>query len=57
MARDFFVRLDLQRMGAPERLIRVLEKVTLLIQALEDERRKTKVPSAFVLRLSSSANI
>jgi hypothetical protein len=35
MARDFFIRPDLQRLGVPERTIRVLEKVSLLIEALE----------------------
>lgn len=34
--RDFSIRRDLQDLGLPERSIRVLEKVTLLIQALED---------------------
>jgi hypothetical protein len=33
--RDFFIRPDLQRLGVPERTIRVLEKVSLLIEALE----------------------
>lgn len=33
--RDFSIRRDLQDIGLPERTIRVLEKVTLLIQALE----------------------
>lgn len=35
MARDFFIRPDLQKIGLPERTIRVLEKVSLLIEALE----------------------
>lgn len=35
MARDFHIRKDLQAIGLPERTIRVLEKVTLLIEALE----------------------
>ena len=35
MARDFFIRPDLQRLGVPERTIRVLEKVSLLIETLE----------------------
>lgn len=34
--RDFPIRVDLAKIGLPERTIRVLEKVTLLIQALED---------------------
>jgi hypothetical protein len=36
MARDYPIRGDLQKIGLPERTIRVLEKVALLIQALED---------------------
>jgi hypothetical protein len=35
MARDFSIRRDLQDIGLPERTIRVLEKVQLLIDALE----------------------
>lgn len=33
--RDFFIRQDLQKTGIPERTIRVLEKASLLIEALE----------------------
>jgi hypothetical protein len=35
MARDYPIRGDLQKIGLPERTIRVLEKVALLIEALE----------------------
>jgi hypothetical protein len=35
MARDFPIRADLQRLGVPERTIRVLEKAALIVDALE----------------------
>ena len=35
MARDFPIRADLLRIGLPERTVRVLEKVELLIEALQ----------------------
>lgn len=41
MARDFPIRLDLQKIGLPERTIRVLEKAALLVQLIEDQAALT----------------
>lgn len=41
MARDFPIRLDLQKLGLPERTIRVLEKAALLVQLIEDQAALT----------------
>ena len=37
MARDFPIRIDLAKLGIPERTIRVLEKAALIVQTIEEQ--------------------
>jgi hypothetical protein len=37
MARDFPIRIDLQKLGLTERTIRVLEKAALIVQTIEEQ--------------------
>lgn len=41
MGRDFPIRIDLAKLGLPERTIRVLEKAALLVQLIEDQAALT----------------
>lgn len=41
MARDFFIRPDLQKLGVPDRTIRVLEKAANLVDIIETQAALT----------------
>ena len=41
MARDFPIRIDLQKLGLTERTIRVLEKAALIVQTIEEQAALT----------------
>lgn len=41
MARDFPIRIDLAKLGIPERTIRVLEKAALIVQTIEEQAALT----------------
>lgn len=55
MARDFPIRIDLAKLGLPERTIRVLEKAAQLVQIIEDQAALTSDVEAIDAAVDANA--